>query len=96
MYFIAVISQIVAYWLHALIYNFSMTHIFDNTISISTTALTLIVNIKIFGGTTHLNLLKWLKKLSSCDNQFASTSCKTPAISDSDPHEFIMLTAPLT
>ena len=44
------------------------------------------------GGSTRSNLLKWLKKLSSLDNQSASTSCTTPGISGSDPHDSAMLT----
>ena len=54
----------------------------------------MIVIIKMSGGSTHLNFLKWLKKLSSFDNQSALISCTTPAISDFDPHESTMLTAP--
>ena len=54
--------------------------------------MTLIANIKISGGSTHLNLLKWLKKLSSFDNQSALTSCTMPAIFGSSPHESTMLT----
>ena len=43
---------------------------------------------------THSNLLKWLKKLSSFDNYSASTSSKTPAIFGSYPLESTMFTAP--
>ena len=46
------------------------------------------------GGSTHSNLLKWLKKLSSFDNQSASTSYTTSLISGSDPHESTMPTTP--